>query len=404
MPDFRYRALTQTGEVVSGVISASTAAEVEGRIDYLRMVPIDLVLEDTTNRAAKIDLIFRQRARSEDVTTFTRDLGLLLKSGARLHDALELLISDTDMGRLRGTVSKIRSRILAGENLGDALAQHATLFPPLYVALVRVGEASGTLPHILDLLFRERTREEALRRKVADALRYPTIVFFAANCVLVFFLTFVLPQFGTLLRDFGAKIDPVAGIFLRISEFMIAYKDLIGATIILLLISGIYLARRAEMRKSIFRHLARLPLIGAIFRFHRAALFCRNLGVLLAAGVPLITALRILADIMSATGDAAAWSQVVEQVRQGGKLSDALRQADGLPMMAVRMLRLGEETGKLPTLAGDVADFYQTKLQHTLDRAVALVGPLSIVTIGIIVGGLIASVMNSLLSISQLVG
>jgi len=150
--------------------------------------------------------------------------------------------------------------------------------------------------------------------------------------------------------------------------------------------------------------LAILQPVRALLEFHRTALFCRNLDVLLAAAVPLTSTLRILADIMATMGDAAIWTRVVERVRDGGKLSDALVETATLSAMAVRMLRLGEETGQLPVLAARVAEFYETKLQRSLDRVVGLVGPLAIVAISIIVGGLIISVMTSLLSVSQLVG
>jgi general secretion pathway protein F len=138
--------------------------------------------------------------------------------------------------------------------------------------------------------------------------------------------------------------------------------------------------------------------------YHRTALFCRNLAVLVGAGVPLTTALRILADMMATTGHAAVWTRAVERVRQGGKLSEALAEKAMMPAMAIRMLRLGEETGQLPALAGRVAEFYETKLQRRLDRVVGIVGPLAIMGMSVIVGGLIVSVMTSLLSVSQLVG
>jgi general secretion pathway protein F len=133
-------------------------------------------------------------------------------------------------------------------------------------------------------------------------------------------------------------------------------------------------------------------------------LFCRNLGVLLGSGVTLTATLRILIDIMSATGKVQVWTAMADRVRHGGKLSDALATSAVLPAMAVRMLRLGEETGQLPTLAGRVADFYEAKLQRQLDRIVAIIGPAAIITISIVVGGLIVSVMTALLSVSQVVG
>jgi len=145
-------------------------------------------------------------------------------------------------------------------------------------------------------------------------------------------------------------------------------------------------------------------MVRTVWQYHRTALFCRNLDVLLIAAVPLTTTLRILAEMMESIGDPSAWARVVEQVRQGGKLSDALSGIGALPAMAVRMLRLGEESGQLPELSARVAEFYESKLQRSMDRVVSYVGPLAIIAISLIVGGLILSVMTSLLSVSQLVG
>src|SRR5262245_1464999 len=212
MPNFRYRALTQNGELVSGSIAAASASEVSQRIEYLGLVPVDTQVEEAAEGRSWLAAL--TRARPEDVTVFTRDLALLLRAGARLNDGLELLANDADVGRLRPVVLKIRSAILAGESLADALERHPALFPPMYVALVRVGEMSGALDHILETLGNERSRAEALRGKVAGALHYPAFVLLAAGGVLTFFVVFVLPQFSSVLRDFNAKTDPMIESFM----------------------------------------------------------------------------------------------------------------------------------------------------------------------------------------------
>jgi general secretion pathway protein F len=403
MPNFRYRALTQSGELVGGSISAPTLAEVAHRIEYLGLVPIDTVEE----RAAALSAFDFSIAgpRAEDVTVFTRDLALLLKAGARINDALELLSTDVDIGRLRTTVARIRAAVLAGESFAEVISRYPTLFPPLYVALVRVGEASGTLDHILEVIGAERVRAEALRRRISDALRYPAFVLFAAGAVLAFFLLFVLPQFASVLRDFNAKIDPFLLTFLSLSAFLRIHANAVGSALVLVLVGGWALWRRAGFRAFLRRAVSRLPLVRPMLVYHRTALFCRNLGVLLTSGVPLTTTLRILTDMMAtATGDAAVWTTAADRVRHGGKLSDSLADGAALPSMAVRMLRLGEETGQLPMLAGRVAEFYEAKLQRSVDRIVGIAGPLAIISISIVVGGLIVSVMTALLSVSQVIG
>jgi general secretion pathway protein F len=405
MPNFGYRALTQEGQVVVGSISAPSAEEVAHRVEYLGLVLIDRVTELGAEGGGHLKFGPLRKARPEDVTTFTTDLALLLRAGARLHDALELLANDMDIGPLRSTVAKIRAAVFAGETFADALSQHPTLFPSLYTALVRVGETAGTLDHILEVLANERSRAEALRRKLSDALRYPVFVLFAASCVMIFFLAFVLPQFGNVLRDFGAKLDPVIMSFMAISDQVTENKDLLSI-IALVAIVGTWVTLKYTMaRTKVVSMLFRLPVVRSVMTTHRTVLFCRNLGVLLGSAVSVTTTLRILGDMMVAMGGSqSVWSGIVERVRQGAKVTDALSDAATLPAMAVRMLRLGEETGQLSVLAGRVAEFYEAKLQRMLDRIVGITGPVAIVTISIIVGGLIVSIMTSLLSVTQIVG
>jgi len=403
VPSFRYRALTQTGDLVSGSITAPTASEVANRIEYLGLVPVETITEARDTYKTRLNFSLLSRPRAEDVTVFTRDLALLLKAGARIDDALDLLAVDIDIGRLRPAVAQIRGRVLAGESLSEALTHHPALFPPMYIALVRVGESSGALDHVLDVLGGERNRGEAMRRKVMDALRYPAFVLFAACCVLAFFLLFVLPQFAAVLQDFHAKLDPVVAALFALSNFARTHLEVIEAATVVLILCLWLLLRRASVRARMLGLLTRLPLLRSVARLNRTALFCRNLGILLGSGVPLTMTLRILVDMLGSGENAAIWSKAVDRVRHGGKLSDALADTTLLPAMAIRMLRIGEETGQLPVLAGNVAEFYEAKLQRSLDRIVGVTGPLAIIVISTIVGGLIVSVMTALLSVTQII-
>jgi general secretion pathway protein F len=403
VPNFRYRALTQNGEIVNGTLSAPTAAEVARRIEYLRLLPIETI-EDKRTSGSGGSFGFFNRPGPAEVTTFTRDLALLLKAGARLDDALELLASDADVGRLRPIVGKLRAALLSGESFADAVTAYPELFPVMYSALIRVGEVSGTLDQVLEMLGTERARAELMRRKLTDAMQYPAFVLIAAACVMLFFILFVLPQFSSVLQDFGAKSESALTIFIRLSDFLRgnATSVMLGSA---LSVAGIWwLLRRPGTGAVIMSVVSRIPGIAGIFQFYRTSLFCRNLGVLLGSGVNLTATLRILVDIMAVTGSVTTWSAAADRVRHGGKLSDALSAASSLPPMAVRMLRLGEETGQLPVLAGRVAEFYEAKLQRSLDRIVGIAGPLAIITISTVVGGLIVSVMTALLSVTSLVG
>ncbi len=404
MPSFRYKALTRSGEIVSGSIAAPSASEVANRIEYLGLIPIDTVGEDRSAPGSFGSLGFLSRPRYEDITFFTSDLALLLRTGARINEALELEQGDADLGRMRPAIEKITAAVLSGESFADALVPHPSLFPPMYVALVRVGETSGTLAHVLEVLAAERARAEAVRRRISDALRYPAFVLGAATAVLLFFLVFVLPQFATVLRDFNAKLDPIVLGFLALSDVLRTQTDLLLGGLVVLLGGGFLMLRRKGARAAMLEPLGTLPLVRRVLGFHRTALFCRNLGVLLGSGVPLTMTLRILADMMASTGRGDAWSKTQDLVRRGGKLSDALAETRAIPPLAVRTLRLGEESGQLPQLAERIAEFYEAKLQRALDRLVGIVGPAAIVTISVIVGGLIVSVMTALMSVSQVIG
>jgi general secretion pathway protein F len=402
MPSYRYRAVNSNGELVSGAIAAPAAGDVAARIERLGLVLVDNVtLEE--GGAARRAFSLRSKPRAEDITIFTRDLALLLRAGARINDGLELLAADRDFGRLRTVVADIRSRVVAGESFAEALARHEGLFPPMYVALIRVGEASGSLDHVLEVLAEERARTEALKRRLGEATRYPLFVLLAAGGVLLFFLTFVLPQFANVLQDFGAKVDPVIGVFLNVSTFLRGNADLALGVSAALVAAGWLLLRQETTRRGLMDALARLPAAREMMTYYRTALFCRNLGLLLRSGVNLTTTLRILVDMMASVGSTVVWSDAADRVRHGAKLSDALADTKALPAMAVRMLRLGDETGQLPVLAGRVAEFYEAKLQRTLDRVVAIAGPAAIIVISVVVGGLIVSVMTALLSVSQIV-
>ena len=284
---FRYRALTPNGEVVSGSISAPTAAEVAERVEYLGLIPIETVRDEGGTGGTNWDFALLSRPRPEDVTIFTGDLALLLQTGARINDALELLAADADIGRLRPTVAKLTAAILSGESFADALAHHPALFPPMYVELARVGETSGTLVNILEVLGAERVRAEALRRRFTDALRYPAFVLAAASCG-----AFVLSHFraAAVWRGFARFQRQARSRHACLSSLFRSFCGPIPRrsawpSPFLAAAAGFFCdAPRCAARS--WEALARLPFIGRVLEFHRTSVFCRNLGVLLASGVP----------------------------------------------------------------------------------------------------------------------
>jgi len=402
VPTFQYRALSNAGDLIRGSIDAHGEVEANRRIEALGLIPIEAVTaRPESAKRNPFRLPSLSKPRTEDVTIFTADLALLLRTGARINEALELLAADPEMGRMRAVTAALATSILSGESFGDAIARHPSVFPKVYVALTRVGETSGALVSILESLAAERQRAEALSRRLMDTLRYPLFLLLAASGVLLFFLLFVLPQFAGVFRDFNAKLDPVLAAFLGLSDFLRANGQPLAASVLVALLAGWFAIRRRAVRAVLVRAVTRAPLVGPVLEYRRTGLFCRNLNLLLSSGVTLVAALRILADTMEASGATTQWSTVVDKVRHGGKLSDALTQTAALPSLAVRTIRLGEDSSQLPALSGRIADFYEAKLQRSLDHVIGLVGPLAIIVISVIVGGLIVSVMTALLSVNQ---
>ena len=407
MPTFQYRALTQVGEVVTGSLDAPSLAEVNRRIEYLGLIPIEASAARERGAARKerpvLDVAVAAARRGSD--DHSPPISPCCCGPERASTTRWNCLRPTPTsGACARRPPRSRLPSLSGESFGEAISRHPKIFPPIYVALVRVGETSGALATILEALATERQRAEALSRRLTDTLRYPAFLLLAAGGVLLFFLLFVLPQFASVFRDFNAKLDPVLVAFLGLSELLRSNGQAIAAALLVAILAGWLAMRQRAIRGRFVGALVRLPVVRPIMDYRRTSLFCRNLGLLLSNGVTLPAALRILADTMEASGSFIRWSNIVDKVRHGGKLSDALTATEALPLMAIRTMRLGEDSGQLPMLAGRIADFYEAKLQRSLDRAIGVVGPLAIIVISVIVGGLIVSVMTALLSVNQVVG
>ena len=410
MATYRYRALDKRGEMVVGEITAPHEDEVMTQIEYLGLIPVDL--ENAAGKGSGLLAIFTRdyslkdmfagKAGAEDVTIFTRDLALLLRSGVRIDQALELLGDSEMSGALTPVVGKLRASVNAGETFADALGKHPDLFPEVYVSLARIGETSGSLAGVVESLAEERVRVSAMRRKAIDSLRYPAFILCAAFAVLMFFLVFVLPQFAVVLQDLGSKLDPIVAFMLSLSDFVRANGKALGAGAGALALAVVAAVRSRDGRAWMLRQFVKLPGLRAIAMDYRTAVFCRSLGVLLSNGVRLTAALNLVADAVANEGAAEKWEHARARVRQGARLGDALSETTELAPLAVRMLRLGEESGHLAPIAIRAADLFESRVERRLERLVAIIGPAAILLIAVVVGGLVVSLMTSLISIGQL--
>jgi general secretion pathway protein F len=399
MPTFKYKALDAEGSFVVGEIEAPDRRDVLKRLERLGYVPLDTA---AAKQAESISTFFsfRRSVGRREVTVFLRELSLVLRAGLTLDDALLLLAGEEGPG-LASISRDLRAAISGGASFADALKRHPKLFGPDLVAMVRVAEASGNLDRILESVGEERVRTERLLDKISSSLRYPAVLLIAALAVLLFFLVVVVPQFATVLRDFGQQPTGLVSFVLGASDFFVAKGDILAGAAVVLLVVALFAFRHPPVRKFAYRYVSRLPGLRGILLLRGTVMFCSSLSTLLGHGVTLTTALRVLAD--GPGGYTEGLDRVVEGVRRGGRLVDTLAHIQYLPPLALKMLRVGEESGELAIVARRTAEFYEAKLSDRLDRLAGVVGPAAIVLIAAVIGGLIVSILSALLSVNQLI-
>lgn len=401
MPTFAYKALDPQGRFLAGEIEASDIREVPRQLAKLGYVPLETTTGRRAPKAEKRFLGFRRSVSQREVTVFLRELSLVLRAGLPVDEALLLLAGEESPG-LAAVARDLRAAIAAGASFSDALQRHPNLFGPDLVAMARVAEAAGTLDSVLDSVSEERATIERLMDKVASSLRYPAAVLVMALAVLIFFLVAVVPQFGAVLRDYGQRPEGLVGFVLSASDFLRAHSRTIMIGALVLLLAGLLARQHAKTRLFIKEKFSRLPGLRGILELRRTVLFCSSLGTLLSNGVTLTAALNVLLDLPGASSR--ALESVVEGVRRGSRLVDSLGRMNYLPALALKMLRVGEESGELATVSRRTAVFYEAKLSDRLDRIAGIVGPVAIVMIAVIVGGLIIAILSAILNVNQMIG
>jgi general secretion pathway protein F len=400
MPQFRYRAVTQAGEIVVGEVEAHSREEVVRRIEYLGHLPIDAEAA-TAGIFARSGGTLAGKPRAREITILLRQLGLLVSAGMTLEAALQTLASDAGPALAR-FVNTLRSSISVGDSLAEALDRHPAIIEPVYVAMVRAGEASGKLDGVLSAIVEDRARRERLAERLNSAIRYPLFLVCSAVLILCFFLTYVVPQFEPMFKELGGQLNEGAALVLAVSGVLRGNLDILLGTCLVLVLGGWLVLKRPGMRGRIIAALGSVPGVAGPLRDRRTARIVGTLGLLVANGVTLPTALKILRNVLSDPRSVVAIQQLEDQVRNGRRFADALADVQLLPPLAVRMLRVGDETGNLAAIAEHAAQFYEHKLGIGLDRLMGAIGPVAIILVSLLVGSLVVSVMSALLSITDL--
>jgi type IV pilus assembly protein PilC len=326
----------------------------------------------------------------EDIAVFSRQLATMLAAGIPLVQSFEIVGNGHDKPAMQKLILDIKADIEGGTSLHEALAKHPLYFDDLYVNLVEAGEQAGALESLLDKIATYKEKTEALKKKVKKALFYPAAVLAVAVIVTIILLVFVIPQFESLFKGFGAELPAFTQFVINLSKFV---QD---QGIFLAIAAGgagyafIYFKKRSKaMRDFLDRLSLKLPVIGPILNKAAIARFARTLSTMFAAGVPLVEALD---SVAGATGNSVYSNAVLkmkDEVATGQRLQRAMENTALFPNMVVQMIAVGEESGALDTMSGKVAAFYEAEVDNAVDAMSSLLEPLIMAILGVLVGGLV---------------
>ena len=405
MPKFRYVAVDQAGKRSNGVIEAASPTAVADRLhrqSYLLLRADEVGKNGSLLEFLQSDLSFRRGLPRAMIAHFTRELSLMLQSGQDIDHALRFLVETSDSQRACRIIEALRDSVRGGKSLAASLAEHSGVFSRLYVSLVRAGEAGGkladSLAHLADLL----ERESRLSTTIQSALIYPILLVSASIGTIVLLLTYVLPQFTPIFAQAGARLPTPTRVLIGIGDFV---RDE-GGLMLIVLLGLFFIAYRAlrepQLRMAAERFVLRVPLAGPLIQRAQAARFTRTLGTLLRNGVGLVPALAISRDVLGNLLAAKLVDHAVSEVKAGTRLAAALNAGALFPVQTIHLLQLGEETGKLADMALRAADIHDEQVHNTVQRMVGLLVPIITMVMGLVVAGIVGSLLVAMLSLNDL--
>ena len=403
MPLFRYKAVTPTGEVQEGDLEGMTQAGVVERIQSMGLMPI--LVEETSSRATAksgLSAFGKASVSQKDVAVFTQEIATLLKAGLPLDRCLEILIGLSANEPVRQLMAQMREEVRGGAALSKAMEAHPHVFSRFYLNMIRAGEAGGALDVVLQRLneFMERSRE--LRDTVKSALIYPAILVGVAVLSVVVLLMWVVPQFSQMFEESGKALPMPTQIVIAAGDFFRNYWWAVIAVVF-----GVYawFVRQMQAPASRYRwdkRLLGLPLVGDLIGKLEVARFSRTLGTLLGNGVTLLAALSIVKETLNNTVMSEGLTAVATQLKEGKGLGKPLMETGLFPKLAVHLVMVGEETGKMQEMLIRVADIYDREVHTTVKRMLSLMEPVLILGLGLVIGGIIMSILVAILSVNDL--
>jgi type IV pilus assembly protein PilC len=344
------------------------------------------------------------KVKPQDIAVFMRQLATMLAAGIPLVQGLEIVGSGHDKPAAQKLILGIKSDIEAGSALHEALSKRPLYFDKLTTNLVEAGEHAGALESLLDKIATYKEKTEALKSKVKKALFYPTAVLVVAIIVTVILLIFVIPQFESLFKGFGADLPAFTQMVINLSKFVqsdgIFIAVVVGGAIFAF---GYFKKRSRKMQEFLDRALLKFPIIGPILNKSAIARYARTLATMFSAGVPLVEALESVAGACGNIVYETAVLKMRDEVATGQRLQRAMENTGRFPNMVVQMIAVGEESGSLDTMAGKVASFYEAEVDNAVDAMSSLLEPLIMAVLGVLVGSLVIAMYLPIFKLGSVV-
>jgi general secretion pathway protein F len=400
MPVFSYRAADRRGQTIDGVMEAPDARAVVERLHREAYFPIQVAAQ--TERAAWWSAGVSHRIRQRDLLAMTQQLATLLEAGLPLDRALVILEELAPSARVKSLVADLLHTVRGGASLSDALAKHHPRpFSRLYINMIRAGERGGVLEATLRRLAEFMESRAAFTEAVISALIYPLVIPTVGAAAIVFLMTFVIPRFATIFADLGQAIPLPTQILLSTSVAVRGFWW-VGALVGLALIFAWRLwTGTPDGRLAWDRQLLQLPLVGRVTTKIETARFARTLGTMLRSGVPVLGALAVVGEIMTNQVVARAVRRLADTVKRGGTIASAMQEHAPFPALAMHMVRVGEETGRLEEMLLKTADTFETDVRTELRRMIGLLEPVIILGMGVVVGFIVVAMLLAISSINE---
>lgn len=403
MAFFKYRAVNSSGKVVDGVMEMASAEQVVDALSRDGLMVMEI--SETRQPAAKGAKKRRRPKKTNErdrVLHFTRELAVMLSSGLPLDRSLNILegLSDDSAVEL---IQHIRDEVRKGNSLGDAFAGRSE-FSPFYINMIRAGEASGTLEASLTRMSEYLERAKALRKMIGSALTYPAILFSVAVLSLVFLLAYVVPSFADLFTDMGGELPGPTRIVMGMGDFMADWWWLVIGGLVGLFYFAKHLFAQESFRETFDLRVLSWPIAGDLVRNLEITRFSRTLGVLLQGGVPMVAGLAIARETVSNRTLRKELDTAVVALKEGQSLSASLLAGQQFPDLALHMMQVGEETGQMEEMLLKVANLYEDEVGTVTQRLLALLEPALILSLGVLIAGIIVSILLGILGVNELIG